>query len=267
MRRAVVAIALAGCGFSPGASSDARNGVIDADLGGLEKAPGSEPLPVAPCFTTTTDGLVLCLELDDPGLATAKDGSGLHHDAIISATNVATRDVPATSQAAQIISTSIIDVDESPDFDFQTLTLMAWVHPEGTQAAGGQYGLVHNRGQYYMSIDDQGRVFCAIESGVTAYVRPGDIIPLNTWSVAACTYDGSTMCSYVFPAGSTASGVCGSVNKTLNTTFTDGLSIGSIATQGGGHTGHLAGKLDAVRVFSRALTKTEICTSAGISGC
>ena len=117
--RAIALAMMAGCGFAPAAATDARPiDAQDASLGGLEKV-DTPPIQSAPCFTTLTDGLVLCLELDDPGLATAKDGSGLHHDAMIAATNVATRNVPMASQAAQIISTSVIDITESPDFDFQ----------------------------------------------------------------------------------------------------------------------------------------------------
>jgi hypothetical protein len=269
MSRAIALVLVAGCGFKPAASTDANTNGSDADLGGMEKPPGSEPLPVAPCYTTVTDGLVLCLELDDQNLATAKDGSGLHHDATIAATNVAMRDVPMPSQAAQIISTSIIDIAESPDFDFQTLTLAAWVHPEGMQVSGQQYGVIHNRGQYYMSIDDQGEVYCAVENGGTAYVRPGDVLPLNTWSFAACTYDGTNICAFAFPSTTGAAGnaVCGNASVAVNTNFTSGISIGSLASATGAHSNHLAGKLDSVRIYSRPLTKAEICTTGGISGC
>jgi Concanavalin A-like lectin/glucanases superfamily len=270
--RALVAIlaVAAGCGFHPEVSSDAGGGEPGSDAD-LEAMPGSEPLSfVAPCYAPDPTGLVLCLELDDPGLAQAGDGSPGHHDAAVTAANVATRDLPATSQAAQIVSTSVIQTESSTDFDLQRLTLTAWVRREGTPATNGKYGLVHTFGQYYMALDDQGRVFCAIEDTNTVYVRPGDATTLDQWDFVACTFDGTELCAWRFPGddGSNGESTCGQPPNTvtLNTGLAAGVSVGSIATTSG-HTSHLAGRLDAARVYGKALDQQHLCEAGGFTNC
>jgi len=267
MRRAVAIAALAcGCGFRPAVSTDApAGGEPDVRLDTGVMPPGSEPVDVAPCYSTITSGLVLCLELDDPGLAQARDGSGRHHDATVMNTSAVTRDVPSTSQAIQVISSTSIDTMDSTDFDLQTFTLTAWVHREGTP--GSYYGLVHNFGQYYMAIDNNDNVFCVIEDP-TATTLSGPTINQNEWDLAWCSYDGASLCGGVYANGNPTSGQqdCTNVTTTLSTSSTHGIAIGSIATTTG-HTDHLAGKLDSARIFNRALTQQEVCTSGGISGC
>jgi hypothetical protein len=257
---------LAACGFQPAQVSggddthmpDARPDTPMIDMQNMG----------APCYVPDRTGLVMCLELDDATGGQAADGSGRGHDATVANVAMVTRDVPANSQAGRIISTSTIQADTSPDFDLQQFTLELWVHREGTPASGGGiYGLVHNRGQYYMAIDENDAVKCVIETGTTFTIATGPTLGFDEWDFAACTYDGSNLCPYVVtPAGAQA-GTCTVDTITINVGTPSGISVGSITQSNGTHIDHLAGELDAARIFSRALPVHELCQDAGITSC
>jgi len=271
MRLALVVMLAAGCGFKPSVASDGGPGSGSGSDANLEAMPGAEPMPnTAPCFAPDTNGLVLCVELDDPGLAQARDGSPAHHDAMVMNTNVATRDVPATSQAAQILSTSVIQTGMSADFDVQSYTLMTWVHRENTPGANGRYGLVHALGQYYLAIDDADDVFCAVQTDAGTFFVQGPTTDFSQWDLVACTFDQSQLCAVAFPNGST-SGNSSCINvpshPAVITGVAPGISVGSIAVAATGYTSHLAGKLDAVRIYSRVLDQQHICLAGGLTGC
>src|SRR5215813_9502803 len=103
MRGATLAL-LVGCGF--------HHGVVPGPFDDGPTTPDSPRPPdgvpdapdaayVAKCGISDSH-LVWCLELDEPGLATASvalDSSGLHHDPAISNISIITRTVPASSQA------------------------------------------------------------------------------------------------------------------------------------------------------------------------
>ncbi len=266
----------AGCGFNPVAATNSDAITDGSDGPGIhdapihhDAAPGAEP-PLAPmlCHAPDPTGLVLCLELDDPGLTTALDGSGLHHDATVANLTAITRTVPASSQGAQITSTSVIQTADSADFDLQTFTLMLWVHRENTPGTGGEYSLIDVYDQYRMRIDDQGKLSCIVESPTTIYVAPFASVVMSDWDLVACTYDGANVCGFVFdPTAATSSSACMSINHTLDTSGMQGVSVGALNQGNATYDNHLAGKLDSARIFSRVLTTQEICVGGGLSGC
>ncbi|MDB4955987.1 MAG: putative transrane protein [Myxococcales bacterium] len=275
----VVALWAAGCTYAPGnpglgPSGDAR--VIDG-MRVVDSTPPSDDSSIdgrAPfvCAVPDTTGLVLCLELDDPSLATAAlDASGLHHDAMLSNTSVANppRSVPITSQAAQLTSTSSIVVPDSNDFNVQTFTLMAWVQREASVSSNHELGVLDVQGQFQIKIDDQTRLKCSLDSGGFATSSYGSAVVINEWDLVACTYDGNQICSTLFRGGSGAGmQTCQSVQKTISTQSTNGITIGDVATPIVGITAdHFLGKLDSARMFTRALTVQQICLAGGRTGC
>jgi hypothetical protein len=279
MRAVAVLVGLVGCGFNAATSVDASmtgsdsaiagsdGGMLAGSDGGKHDAP---PNPL--CSATDPTGLVLCLELDDANLTTtAKDGSGLGHDAAVSGlAGTVTRDVPIDSQAATIdLGTTIVTAD-STDFDLQKLTLMAWVDRTDTPSGDNTYGLVYNFDQYWMGIDNNGDLECVLEfDNDTIEIYTGANIPMNSWTLTGCTYDGTQVCGTVQtgPTGSKQT-TCQGVSGTLSSAGQLGILIGSrwdsvdqTVYQ------HLIGSIDSARIFDRALTDTEICTEGGRSGC
>jgi hypothetical protein len=98
--------------------------------------------------------------------------------------------------------------------------------------------------QYQMAFDSGGLLF----GGSGGTVRPGWQLPLNTWVHLAATFDGSTLRFYTNGVlAKTAAGTLGPTNNVP-------LTIGASGTCGS----TFAGKLDDIRVYSRALTALEI---------
>ena len=274
MRWPIIVAVATGCGFHPVpfSNSDAVTNDPDAparhvDAAHLDTTLALDARPSL-CHAPDTTGIVLCLELDDTGLTAAKDGSGLGHDATVANVSAITRPLPATSQGAQIVSSSVIQTADSTDFDLQTFTLMMWVHRENTPGSNGEYALIDIYDQYRMRIDDQGKLSCVIETVSNIYPLEFSSIPLDDWSLVACTYDGANVCGYVFDAtANTTQGSCSAISKTLDTGGDQGVSVGSLNQGDATYVDHLAGKLDSARIFSRVLTQQEICIGGGLTGC
>ena len=281
LRLVLLTIGVTSCTYAAGVEPGTGSGSADAALSDaalvdttLVTPDGQSPVDAPPplsCAAPDTAGLVLCLELDDPGLTTATDTSTHGHNAVISNVTVANpaRTVPAVSQAAQITPTSSIRIPDSSDFNAQKFTVMAWVHREALPATNTAYGLIDVGFQYQMRIDDQSQVICDLVSGGTAYAAVGNGVALNEWDLVACTYDGAELCATVFRNGSAnAMSGCMAWQKTVNMVPISGISIADLITPIGSATGvRLVGKLDSVRVFTRALTQQQLCLAGGITGC
>jgi hypothetical protein len=295
--RALVLVTLVGCSFDPQALGvDASSGTAGGDASGATTdAPhtgsgsngsgsgsGSGGGSAAPCYAPDQSQLALCLELDDADLvsnktdATALDGSPGHHDAMVLGSQVTTRDVPATSQAETLLTSeesvpTTILPEDSTDFDLQQLTLMMWVEPTSQPATGVTWGLLEKANQYLIGLDDDGNVFCEVENtdGVIA-TSVGDSVPVNAWSLVACTYSGADLCTLVLPDGSgdTAQLRCesSSSNPTLATGSGNALVVGSRINAAGTYD-HVVGAVDSVRIFGRVLSQVDICTGGGRTNC
>jgi hypothetical protein len=277
--RAAVLAALAGCGFSPPASSvaasvDAPPMVVGSDGGNVIMPDG--PPVMAPCFAPDMSGIKLCLELDDANLVgsgVAHDGSPGRHNATVTDGDVTTRQIPASSPA-QLISTTVgapqvtIQTDDDPDFHLSQLTLMAWVSPSSTPDSTDTYGLVEKHDQWVMDLDDNGDLECVFQDGANT-VSPSTIsVPVNAWSLVACTYDGNQACAYV-ATGSAGGGSsqCKSLGIDLEANTEHGVMIGSRWSPTLGVFNHLYGSLDSVRIFDHALSASQLCVGGGRTGC
>jgi hypothetical protein len=278
--RVLVLAAVAGCGFNPGnGSSDApinatSDGPIDSNGMAVHlDAPGSSG---PACYAPDPSGLLLCLELDDTNLSgsgVAHDGGPLHHDATVTNGQPIMRTVPSLSPAQQIGTSeastlTTIETPNSSDFYVQAVTLMAWVSPVDTPEA--EYTLIEKSQQWTMYIDDDGELECMFQSGDNVDGAIGATLPVGSWSLAACTYDGSNACAYV-EAGSSGNNQkqCQGIEiGQLNGENVHGVVVGARwDTTGSAIDDHLIGSIDSVRIFDRALTETEICTGGGRTGC
>jgi hypothetical protein len=139
----------------------------------------------------------------------------------------------------------------------QALTIDAWVNP--TVIAGRNRGIVEKtvgggvNTQYSLFLDSGGgMVFRLIKvPGVDHRTISSDsVIPLNTWTHVAATWDGATMKLFIngFQQAETQA-VVGSINGG------DGPTL--IGKQGS-NINHYAGLIDEVEIFNRALSSQEI---------
>ena len=93
-------------------------------------------------------------------------------------------------------------------------------------------------------------------------------MPSNTWSLVACTYDGSQICTFVFSGGSgTAVQACSQVDSVSVAATSNGVVIGGRYSTSDGVYNRLYGSLDSARMFDRALSASEICVGGGRTGC
>jgi hypothetical protein len=249
----LIVLALTGCSFER--SGTAAGGGDDDDT----------PLPpaVGGCSAPANlaGDVVLCLEFEDAlPMKLALDGSGLNHDAQVTAVEGVSRTAPdnVAEQAVQLTGASRLHIDDTPDLDLvDEVTVEMFVAMD--QATTGRQYMFDNGGQYSMSHGNYGEVECGTNSlAMTVHSGPMATIIDGDWHHVACTYDRHQLRVYV--DGSLAD--CKDGNKPLTAT-SGGTTIGA-RTDG---VERFHGAIDDVRVYSRALQPQEICSAAGKSTC
>ena len=121
-----------------------------------------------------------------------------------------------------------------------------------------------------MAVDD--RLVLPRSLSTTAgdtWVGSGAIIPANKWTLVACTYDSPELCMYTFPNGTHPGTVdCGNTDGALiDVSINAGGTIGAMFDTSTQPVQKLSGSSDSVRVYSRALSTTQLCTAGGLTGC
>jgi Concanavalin A-like lectin/glucanases superfamily/Carboxypeptidase regulatory-like domain len=158
-------------------------------------------------------------------------------------------------QAFQFGNTQHVSVPDSASLDLtNALTLETWVSPQQIGAAGNNTLLlfkgnssVLNSQSYGIIYDSGGNTVFRIGNGSTIQQIFGGVLPLNTFTHIAATYDGTTMRIYV--NGLQTSSAASSIGTLLNTT--DPFIIGS-------NSGTFVGKMDEVAIYSRAISPSEV---------
>ena len=232
---------------------DIERAIVDA-------APDGPP----PLCDTTDPSLKLCLEFDERGLATAttaRDGSGLGHDAAIASIAITTRTVPTASQAIVSSSSTSMWLAKSSDFNLQHFTLTAWVNYHATPAS--QQGVIDTGKQYTMSINNNDQVQCAISNGGNTFgLNLNVTVAHDAWQLIGCTYDGTTWCALAL-RGTSLNQQCQGFTKSVDTSPTAGTAIAGWATSP--VSANFIGSIDQVRIYGRALSSSEVCAAAGVT--
>jgi hypothetical protein len=260
----IVVAAASGCTFRASASTDASESVpIDAS----NVAPDDGPVPVdsglsrAACSAPDATGLVACYEFDDSFAdGTLLDSAINHHDATTSGMSPATR---GTSHAASVGSQAKTYAPQTTDFDrHDAYTIAMWIHPRSLPF-GGAYGLVDHENQYAMAlVDDQIDGFVMVRCIHTNVDAEWVAMTSSTsWTFIACTYDGDNLCSRRFTSSGDHDAFCHSGAGQPNATGTHGLAIGHLSNNGNPGN-RFDGDIDSVQLYSRALTKAELCAVA-----
>ena len=208
-------------------------------------ATATTPAPTGP------SGLVAAFGFDEGSGASVTDGSGNGNTGTTS--NATWAAAGKFGKALQFNGTSArVNVPDAASLHLTTaMTLEAWVNPS-TVNANWRDVIYKGNDNYYLeatssnaSKPDAG----LIAGGTYADVYGTAVLPANTWSYLAETYDGSTVRLYVNGTQ------VGSVAHTgAITTSTNQLQIGGDSLFGQ----YFAGMIDEVRIYNTALTAAQI---------
>jgi hypothetical protein len=172
--------------------------------------------------------------------------------------------LPAHGRALSLVGADhqYVAVPERAALDVNRFTLAAMVRPTGIQndATNGRWEILEKAGAYWINLRTDGHIrvggFFGSCSGGSAwvFVDSAAAIPLNTWTHVAGTYNGSKLTVWV--NGQRA----GTKNVTGRTCSNDEPL--AVAAKNAPSKGILDafwdGRLDEVRVYSRALGAAEI---------
>src|SRR4051812_16704736 len=227
----------------------ARAMPVLALLGGCEFQHGmaTPPEPPIPYCDPEDPDLVACYEME----GTMLDSSDHHLDATMNEVTFLDGRVGLAMDSGL---TSAADVAENPALDISAFTFEAWISPSELPVAGARMGILDNQGQYGFFVHENGQLRC---SGGGAVMTVDAMIAIGEWTHVACTYDGATLSIYVRGALL----FTGMMGGPLSTTGVDGMSIAADNPPGAGS--RFIGRIDQLRIMSRARTDAEICEDAG----
>ncbi|CAN5880870.1 hypothetical protein BH11MYX2_BH11MYX2_27850 [soil metagenome] len=234
----VVVLALAGCGRL---RFDATNDAATSEGSGDAMPDSVDARPLGP--TCPGDpSLLACYSFD----STLIDSTGRGNDA----TGVDVTFVPGIEgMAAQFESTSRADV--TPNLDASAITIDAWVNREALASDG----LVFDHdARWAMGFTSEGQLLCSLTPIILA--KSATIVPEGVWTHIACTFAADSVDGYIAGVDVVTDG--GGVVTAGNTE----AAIGGDAPAG--QTGKpFVGAIDRMRIWSRALSATEVCDAAG----
>jgi PKD repeat protein len=206
----------------------------------------------SPAVTLTVGGLVAAYGFDEGSGTTTADASGNGNNGTVS--NATWTTAGHYSDGLVFGGTNaLVTVNDSASLDLTSgITLEAWVYPTAVDgwrsvifkpngSSGLCYVLQGSSGQY-------GSVPSFGLSIAPANVLASTSLATNTWSHLAATYDGATMRLYVNGTEVANQAQTGAVAAS-----SDPLTIG-----GNSSGNNFAGTIDEVRIYSRALSPSEI---------
>lgn len=161
--------------------------------------------------------------------------------------------------AADVGESSAITVVETAQTDaldvVGAITFMAVFYLQGP-VNGGRVGLLDKEGQYSIFLDASGALLCKVAGGQVGDSEPA---PVGVWIHVACTYDGAGITLYRDGALRAAVSHDLAIAQNVGDLEIGGNSVGP----GNADTARLIGHVDAIEIWSGALTPAEICARAG----
>jgi hypothetical protein len=234
-------------------------------------AAGNTATSAAVSFTVSNaaaQGLVAAYAFDENGGTTAGDSSGNGNTGTLSnATWVAGKfGTPALQFTGA--TTSWVTMNDATSLHLTTgLTLEAWVDPSSLNSPdAGWCAAVAKDNRASSANDVSYALYAAAGTGTgpalhlnlsgkgDTGVQGASVLPLNTWTFLAATYDGTTMKLYVNGTLVASKTVSGSIASSTNPLHVGGDWSGEMFT----------GVIDQVRVYNRALSAAEISTDMNL---
>jgi len=262
MRCAWLVCLIAGCDFSatalPGPVDAGPGGQSDSgSQGGSDSGSGSGSGTNSECDVQGDSSLRLCLTFDhDPMVQDDSD----HPHTILDDTGV-TRTDHAGNPAALLSASSHVHLSEASDLDVNALTIDMWIAPAPSPLTQHNW-LLDNNTQYFLTYEMTGQVRCGIGGSKT--VTSNTVIAPATWHHVACTYDGAHEL-HVYVDGDRSG--CVNYSSAIPTGGTDGIAIGANYGAGNNYTENYVGGIDAVHVYARAMSDSQVCSAAGQHNC
>jgi hypothetical protein len=216
----------------PSPTSIGSEAATDAGLDGIDGTaltPGCDP---------SDPTLMLCLDFEDG----VRDLSS--HAQPVDVAGSITYAAGPHGRAAVLTTTSRLHVANGTAWTYSALSIEMRVSPLELPASGARAGLLDKDFAFGLFLHPDGVVDCFM----TAHVSAG-VASIGKWTALACVDDGTNVVLYADGAQVASAAVAGSLP----------LSGELVAIGGNSPDGEpFIGRIDDVRVFSRALTPSEI---------
>jgi Concanavalin A-like lectin/glucanases superfamily len=226
---------------------------------------GASPAVSAP-RAAAENGLVLRYSMETLSQGTITDTSPSSLDGQVMAGSGTVRLVTSLAgygRALQLTGTQhqFVDVPPSTVLDLDTYTLSAWVRYTGIQndQTLGRWEVLEKAGAYWMNVRTDGLVrvggfYGGCASANWKYFDSTRALPVDRWKHVATTYDGTWLRIYI-------DGRAAGAKRVSGRTCISGEPM-AVGAKNNPTRGLLEafwdGRLDEVRVYSRALNATEI---------
>jgi len=249
---------------------DMRKSIVVALVAGLVAALGSagssavDPADAAPAPTTV--GLVLNYRFDnDSGVVTRDSSPNAIHGRYVNTTAAAARSpgVPGRSWAITLMGAEqqYVSVPERNALDVDRFNVAALVRYTGVEndQTFGRWEVIEKAGAYWINVRTDGRVrvggfFGGCTSAAWKYLDSNVVVPTNTWTHVASTYNGSTL--NVWVNGSRA-GTMAVTGRTCRNNHP--LAVGAKNHPAAGLLeAFWDGQLDDIRIYRLALSADQI---------
>jgi hypothetical protein len=223
-------------------------------------APGS-PVAAAP----TTSGLVLNYGFDTDSGVSARDSSvNAINGTYVNTTASAARSVsvPGRSWAITLVGAShqFVSVPERDALDVDRFTVAALIRYTGVEndKTLGRWEVLEKAGAYWINIRTDGRVrvggfFGGCTNPAWKYLDSNIVVPTNTWTHVASTYNGATLTVWVNGNRAGSRAITGRTCRNNRP-----LAVGAKNYPVGAPEAFWDGQLDDIRIYRRALSATEI---------
>lgn len=224
-------------GGAAGAGSVGSGGAGSGGMGG--------GLPLPPFCDPNDASLLACFRFEGDTL----DASGKSNT--VTPTNVNLGGGKA-GQAGDFQADSQIRIEDAPHWHVSQYTLELWYSQRSY--GGTRMGLFDSDGRYGLFVYGAGELRCSRGDAVASMTN----MPLDTWTHAACVFDGAKLRLYVNGAQAAEDDAV-----PPEPDGTGSNALGSNAPSGDS----LDGLIDDVRVWNVARSASEICAAAGKQGC
>ena len=265
----------ASCQFSPAAPAiDGGAGRIDATVPGGDGSGPDGAGEVGACLAVDPAGLIECFEFDDDlGDGLAASGLAGARDADL------TGGLPAARPGSPAVTIGPGGSLRAPARPAQDVsggyTLAVWVRPDQIPVPGQVQGVLDHELQYALLLGNRGGPPPPPggDPGFEARCVHTDVAsprgyeyttaaPVGAWSLLACTWDGTRLCALRWSAPDDHQHFCTDTVGAPAPAGAHGLAMGHLS-DGGQASARLVGAVDAVHVWSRALSADALCAELG----